>query len=169
MDSKKKEDPEYHNINKILDRQDKNTEEYEIDYLCDGTETVTCMNTNLHPGYGAVPPTYSNVTITSAGIVANPSTGPYTINASHGTSISPWVSSSSSGELQLSGENADVIINGKSLGRAIAKIEERLNILVPNPELEKEWAELRALGDEYRKLETKLTEQVEVWRRLKAT
>ena len=85
------------------------------------------------------------------------------------TADSPWVSSSSTGELRLSGENADIIINGKSLGRAIAKIEERLNILVPNPELEKEWAELRALGDEYRKLETKLTEQVEVWRRLKAT
>lgn len=166
MDSKKKEDPEYHNINKILDRQDKNTEEYEIDYLCDGTETVTYMNTNLHPGYGAVPPTYSNVTITSAGIVAPPGTGPYTINASHGTSISPWVSSSSSGELQLSGENADVIINGKSLGRAIAKIEERLNLLVPNPELEKEWAELKQLGNKYRALEQQINDKMKTWKLL---
>ena len=116
--------------------------------------------------YNTVSGPYSNVTITSAGVDNTPSTGPYTINA---TSISPWVSSTSTGELQLSGENADVVINGKSLGRAIAKIEERLNILVLNPKLEAEWKELQDLGDQYRALEAKLAEQVEVWRRLKAT
>ena len=121
-----------------------------------------------HPGFGAVPPTYSNVTITSTGVGANPGTGPYTINASHATSVSPWtvspwVSSNSTGELQLSGENADVIINGKSLGRAIAKIEERLNILVPNPKLEAEWQELRALGDQYRALEQQINAKMKTW------
>ena len=107
---------------------------------------------------------YSNVTITSAGLVADPATGPFTINASHATSISPWVSSSSNGELQLSGDNADVIINGKSLGRAIANIEERLNILVPNPKLEAEWKELQALGDQYRELEQQINAKMKTWK-----
>jgi flagellar motility protein MotE (MotC chaperone) len=113
--------------------------------------------------YNTVSGPYSNVTITSAGVDTTPSTGPYTINASHATSISPWVSSTSTGELQLSGENADVVINGKSLGRAIAKIEERLNILVPNPELEAEWKELQALGDQYRALEQKIKDKKKTW------
>ena len=113
--------------------------------------------------YNTVSGPYSNVTITSAGVDTTPSTGPYTINASHGTSISPWVSSTSTGELQLSGENADVIINGKSLGRAIAKIEERLNILIPNPELEAEWKELQDLGDQYRALEQKIKDKKKTW------
>jgi flagellar motility protein MotE (MotC chaperone) len=41
-------------------------------------------------------------------------------------------------------------------------------MLVPNPELETEWEELRKLGEQYRALEAKLTEQGEMWTKLKA-
>ena len=127
-----------------------------------GSGTVVISGGTLHPGYGAVPPAHSNVTISSS----SPWTSTATYTATAGTT--PWATSKS-GKLYLDDQDADIIINGKSLGAVIAKIEERLNILVPNSELETEWAELKQLGDKYRALETKLTEQVEVWRRLKAT
>jgi hypothetical protein len=70
--------------------------------------------------------------------------------------------------LRLDGDRADIVINGQSLGQTLFRIEQRLNLLVPNPELEAEWAELKQLGDQYRALEEKLVEQVEIWRRLNA-
>jgi flagellar motility protein MotE (MotC chaperone) len=72
------------------------------------------------------------------------------------------------GRLKLTGEGADVEINGKSLSKTIQALEQRLNMLVPNPELETEWEELRKLGEQYRALEAKLTEQGEMWTKLKA-
>jgi flagellar motility protein MotE (MotC chaperone) len=50
----------------------------------------------------------------------------------------------------------------------MARVEERLNILTPNPELEKEWDDLRKLGERYRKLEKKCKEKAETWNKLKA-
>ena len=71
------------------------------------------------------------------------------------------------GKLTLQGENADVDINGKSMKAWMEKVEERLNILTPNPELEKEWDELRRLGERYRKLEKKCKEKAKMWEELK--
>jgi flagellar motility protein MotE (MotC chaperone) len=70
--------------------------------------------------------------------------------------------------MSLQGENADLDINGKSLKDWMDKVEERLNILTPNPELEKEWDDLRRLGERYRKLEKKCKEKAEVWNKLKS-
>ncbi len=39
-----------------------------------------------------------------------------------------------SGMLSLKGKNADIDINGKSLMKTLEALEERLNMLVPNPE-----------------------------------
>ena len=72
-----------------------------------------------------------------------------------------------SGKLHLKGEEADIDINGKSMTAWMAKVEERLNILTPNPELEKEWDDLRKLGEKYRKLEQRCKEKAEVWKKLK--
>lgn len=71
-----------------------------------------------------------------------------------------------SGKVSLKGEKADIDIDGKSLKNWMEKVEERLNILTPNPELEVEWDELRRLGERYRKLEKRCQEKSEVWRRL---
>lgn len=73
-----------------------------------------------------------------------------------------------SGKMTLRGDKADLDINGKSLKDWMEKVEERLNILTPNPELEKEWDELRRLGERYRKLEKKCKEKAEVWNKLKS-
>ena len=126
-----------------------------------GSGTVVISGGTLHPGYGAVPPAHSNVTISSS----SPWTSTATYTATAGTT--PWATSKS-GKLYLDDQDADIIINGKSLGAVIAKIEERLNILVPNSELETEWAELKQLGDKYRELEQQIKEKQATWDRLKA-
>jgi hypothetical protein len=86
------------------------------------------------------------------------------------TNTSDWsVGSTSPGAtLQLQGDNADILVNGRSLMDAIDALEQRLNILVPNPELESEWDELRVLGDRYRELEKKCQEKGDIWAKLKA-
>ena len=71
------------------------------------------------------------------------------------------------GKLTLQGENADIDINGKSMKAWMEKVEERLNILTPNTELEKDWDELRRLGERYRKLEKKCKEKAKMWEELK--
>ena len=75
---------------------------------------------------------------------------------------------SASGKMALKGDGADIDINGKSLKAWMEKVEERLNILTPNPELEQEWDELHRLGERYRKLEKKCKEKAEVWNKLKS-
>ena len=112
---------------------------------------------------------YSNTVVTGGYVsAAGTGGGPYTINAGTGISnASPWATVNASTKIQLEGEDADIEINGKSLAKAIQVLEERLNILVPNPKLEKEWEELKELGDQYRALEAKLKEQTEMWKKLK--
>ena len=78
------------------------------------------------------------------------------------------INGSQSGRLQLQGADADIMVNGRSLMDAIDALEQRLNILVPNPELEDEWDELRRLGELYRELERKCKEKGEMWKKLKS-
>jgi hypothetical protein len=99
---------------------------------------------------------YSNTTIGSAGV--------YTIGSAVGAN---W-NNSASGVLDLNGDNADIKINGKSLVDTLTALEERLNILTPNPKLEAEWDELRELGERYRELEKQCKEKAEMWKKLKS-
>jgi hypothetical protein len=91
-----------------------------------------------------------------------------------GIGVSSWGSQTAAtmdtaGVLQLNGDNADIKINGASLNETLKTIQERLNILVPNYKLEKEWTELKALGEQYRKLEAELEEKSRMWTALKKT
>ena len=61
----------------------------------------------------------------------------------------------------------EVTIKGKSLSEMFDKIEERLAILHPNPELEDRWDELKELGKRYKELEAELIEKEKVWAILK--
>jgi hypothetical protein len=138
---------------------------------------------SLDPHYGAVPPltvssidgningtTYSNISLNGGG---------YTIGAGINTAGHVWTTSGTgspytitspyqSAKIQLNGKDADIEVNGWSLMDTIQKIEERLNILHPNTELETEWEELRALGEQYRELEKHIIEKQATWNRLKA-
>lgn len=103
--------------------------------------------------------------------------GPYTLTSGSGISV-PWVGTSTSSntitidsnwnngtsaKIQLDGPDADIEVNGESLMTMLRNIEQRLNILKPNKELEKEWDELRALGNQYRKLEADIKAKMKTW------
>lgn len=63
--------------------------------------------------------------------------------------------------------DGEVTVQGRSLTEFMESMEQRLNILRPNPELEKEWDQLRELGEQYRDLEQQLTEKSQMWKTLK--
>jgi hypothetical protein len=79
----------------------------------------------------------------------------------------PDATTTATGKIQLTGDNADVEINGVSLKKTLDDINSRLNILQPNVKLEKEWQELKTLGDQYRALEKDLEEKSKMWQVLK--
>jgi hypothetical protein len=68
-----------------------------------------------------------------------------------------------SGTITLTGDDADVIIDGMSLRKTLQGLNDRLAILHVNPELEAEFDELHALAEQYRALERKLLEKKAVW------
>ena len=93
----------------------------------------------------------------------------YTASANFGN-IGGFASSpamlNQSGMLELQGENADIKINGHSLTQTLQTIQDRLNMLRPNLALEKEWDQLRELGDQYRRLEAEFKEKQKAWESL---
>jgi hypothetical protein len=63
--------------------------------------------------------------------------------------------------------DGEVTIRGVKLDDRLTAIEERLGILRPNNDLEGKWEKLKALGDEYRKLEQEILEGENIWDILK--
>ncbi len=158
----------------------------EIDDFPTLTDTITLTSTPSYSSidYGAIP-TISMSDLTLGNISINNGTSTtYTLGSGLGaqgshsnavwtTSGTGWQSAvgatiTPSATISLKGEQADIDINGKSMRAWMEKVEERLNILTPNPELEKEWDDLRKLGERYRKLEKKCKEKSEVWKKLKS-
>ena len=144
-------------------------------------------NLTKDSAYGAIPPSgvgYEANTVPTITVSDNTGlgglSGGYTIGATGTSTNTVWTGGSfrvspdytavltASGCMELKGDGADIDINGKSLKDWMEKVEERLNILTPNPELEKEWDDLRRLGERYRKLEKKCKEKAEVWKKLKS-
>lgn len=144
--------------------------------LQEAEDTITLSN---YPyGYD-----YSNTVVNSgaiSGMGSSISAPTFTVSSGTttanpwATTASPWlgngISSSpdGAGKLTLTGEGADIEINGESLVGLMKEIRERLNLITINEKMEKEWDELRALGEQYRALEAKLKEQGAMWEKLKA-
>jgi hypothetical protein len=63
--------------------------------------------------------------------------------------------------------DGEVTIRGVKLDERLTAIEERLGILRPNNDLEGKWEKLKALGEEYRKLEQEILEGENIWDILK--
>lgn len=125
-------------------------------------DTITWGTGASYPGFGAGPIIGGG---TGTGYVyTSPNTVPW-INTTTGTN--PAMVVSQSGSIDIQGENADIKMNGKSMKAWMEAVEERLNILTPNPELEKDWDDLRRLGERYRKLEQKCKEKARMWEALK--
>jgi len=135
--------------------------------------TVTSGGT-FHPSYGPVPNVTISSTIHTSATGINVSSPVWTTNGT-GTSIgtgSPgmWTTGTQinqGGKVHIQGENADLVIGDKSMKAWMEKVEERLNILTPNPELEKDWDKLQELGERYRALERKCKEKAKMWEALK--
>jgi len=107
-------------------------------------------------------------TITIGNSGANISNNMWTTNTTTGWNGTSAADLNQSGKLSLQGTNADIDINGKSLMKTLEALEDRLNMMVPNPELEKEWDDLKKLGNRYRKLEAKCKEKAKMWNKLKS-
>jgi hypothetical protein len=100
--------------------------------------------------------------------------GGYTISTGAGTGHN-WTTgttnTTSTVEINADGmkikEGGDITIGGKSLSEAINKIEERLGILNPNPELEERWDKLKELRKQYIEMERDLLEKEKIMKILK--
>jgi len=121
-------------------------------------------NISVSAGAGG---TYS----TTAGAYTNYSYSNYNdyLNTSSILDNSPAILSTTnnSGTLSLKGKDADIDINGISLKDFMQRIEQRLELLTPDTRLEAEWEELRALGDQYRKLEQEINARMKTFDILK--
>ena len=131
---------------------------------CYSTDTITLGSNHTSIGGVTLTSPYTFTTgpgANGAGFCSNT----YTIAGSG----SPWMTQSpASTKIQLDGEGADVEVNGWSLVSAVKRIEERLSLFQPNPELEQDWEELRGLGEQYRKLEQHIKDKQATWDRIKA-
>ena len=114
----------------------------------------------------------NNVTVPNGGS-GYPSNHVYLVGGGGGTlgtsniSASNWTTNTltvpPSGRMELQGAQADIVMNGVSLNDTLKLIQDRLNMLRPNPELEQDWDQLRDLGDQYRELEKQLMEKQRAW------
>jgi predicted RNase H-like nuclease (RuvC/YqgF family) len=120
------------------------------------------LNNHKHTG---------NLFVGTATTAANP----YSVSGANGYTNTTWTTAANpmtvtqQATIQLNGEKADIVINGKSLKDTLEALESRLAMLKPDVSLETEWAELKRLGDEYRKLELEIKEKMKTWDTLKNT
>lgn len=70
------------------------------------------------------------------------------------------------GDINLSAAH-DIRLGDVSLKKMLEDIQQRLNILRPNPSLEDQWEELRVLGEKYRALEQEILDKQAMWAALK--
>jgi len=122
-------------------------------------DTITWGSGTSYPGFGAVTGGGTGYTYTT-----NTTTSPWIVNNG---STNPAMVVNQSGSIEIKGEDADIKINGKSMKTWMEAVEERLNILTPNLEMEKDWDELQELGERYRALEKKCKEKAKMWAALK--
>ena len=131
-----------------------------------GQDTVSIdMSTSLNSSISTNGLTYQDL------YSIGPSTGGYTYTTNGTGANNPsWIIASDHSTLSVQGDadfDGDVRVQGRSLAEFMQQVEQQLNILQPNPELEREWDELRELGERYRELERQCAEKSAVWNRLK--
>jgi len=99
--------------------------------------------------------------------------GGYTYTTTGTGASNPWLTTNTIdgyNTLSVKGNadfDSDITVKGRSLTEFMESVEQRLNILRPNPALEAEWDQLRELGEQYRELEQQLTEKSQMWNTLK--
>jgi hypothetical protein len=121
------------------------------------------------------PPTYPQVhTTTGTSININPITtgtgGQFLVSNGASPVWTDTINHQPTGTLQVKGDavfEGDIKLNGKSLGKTLTKLEERLAILHPNEKLEVKWEKLRELRKQYIELEADILEKEQIMEILK--
>ena len=106
--------------------------------------------------------TFNNPTYTLANLTV---TGPTTLT-------NPTWATTESTTIVLNGPDSDIKINGESLTKVLKTLQETLCVpghLQRNESLEKEYQELRELGERYRQREQEFLEKRRMWNILKTT
>ena len=91
---------------------------------------------------------------------------PYTVS----NTTTGWATYNNPSIMKVDGDaefHGEVTIRGVRLDERLNAIEERLGILRPNNDLEGKWEKLKALGEEYRRLEKEILEGEDIWATLK--
>jgi len=164
-------------LNEYLEQLNNRIEEYKVPETSNfgqrgllppaNNAPLTYSSGTSHPLYGAVPNVaISGSTMSATGI--NVTSPVWTTSTTAGSYSFTGLNVQPNNTVHIKGEDADLLINEKSLKTWMEKVEERLNILTPNPEMEKDWDDLRKLGERYRKLEKKCKEKSDMWNKLKA-
>jgi hypothetical protein len=127
-----------------------------------------------NPGYGAIPPPYGNISlsaVTGYQISNGVTGGNYVLNNNNTATNAVWIGQGHQRtSLKVEGDadiNGNLVVQGTNITRLFQDIQERLGLLVPNPELEEEFEELQQIGDQYREVEARLKEKKRVWEILK--
>ena len=137
-----------------------------------GTDTITLSPSTYGVESITIP---STITTTGTGLYSTTvPNGGYAISSGAGTGYT-WgtgtTNTNSAVEINADGmkikEGGDITIGGKSLSEAIEKIEERLGILNPNPELEERWDKLKDLRKQYMEMEKDILEKEKLMKILK--
>ena len=97
---------------------------------------------------------------------------PYTYTGTYGAinTGGNWTTYDKQPSVKVVGDaifDGEVTIRGVKLDDRLTAIEERLGILRPNNVLEGRWEKLKALGEEYRRLEKEILEGEDIWATLK--
>lgn len=105
---------------------------------------------------------YGNLSASNTTVTIPNSTATGTVLVSNGTGTT-WANSNSAkisaqGKLHINGENADLVIGEKSMVTWMQKVEQRLSILEPKPELLAKYEALQQAYDHYKTLEALLHE-----------
>jgi len=148
------------------------------------TDSITVSDTTVIDlnGYGAGQSMLTSTALPSLSIddiVTTSVTLPSSYSITGGTGVSfanssyTWAPNPTTVTINQNGlsmeEGTDIKVGGKSLMQAIDKIEERLGILKPNPELEERWDKLKDLRQQYIELEKDLLEKEKIMKILKET
>lgn len=106
---------------------------------------------------------YGNVSVSNTTVTIPSAAATGTVLMSNGTG-STWANSnaakiSAKGQLHLDGENADIVIGEKSMATWMQRVEQRLSILEPKPQLLAKYEALQQAYDHYKTLEALLHDE----------
>ena len=97
--------------------------------------------------------------------IGNGGTGSYTAPSWH---FSDAIQTAPSSKISLTGEDADIEINGESVVSMLRDIRDRLAILQISEDMEAEWDDLRELRQQYEAKLAECREKSAAWKALKS-